>query len=401
MMTDFLIFLKFTLGLHLILAIQTSLPDSAQASDMCSILNPPQVAEVDKMKKIALIPAYEPDMKMIGLIKRLKNKDYDIIVVDDGSGKDFRHIFDQAEKNGAMVISHRANRGKGAAIKTALFYICLNYTAPYTVVTADADGQHMPEDVEAVCQKSSELRDTLILGSRHFDGDVPMRSRLGNTITRFVYSATSGAKIYDTQTGLRAFSDMLVPLLIDIPGSRYEYEMNVLMSFAKNRLPMCEVPIETVYIEDNRSSHFDTIRDSARIYKEILKFSGVSFISFLVDYGLFSLFMGLTGILTFSNILARVVSAAFNYTMNRKVVFKSAVSIKKSLTQYIALAVFILACNTAILSGLSYAGINTYIGKIITEVIMFFVSYTIQHSVIFKKKKQADARRMPAGKVAV
>ena len=163
---------------------------------------------------------------------------------------------------------------------------------------------------------------------------------------------------------------------------------------------MCEVPIETVYLENNSSSHFDTLRDSLRIYKEIFKFSAVSFLSFLLDYGLYTLFIGLTGVLTFSNILARIISAAFNCTMNRRLLFESNVSIKKSLTQYIALAIFILACNTAILSALAYAGVNVYAGKVITEVIMFFVSYTIQHKFIFIKKHHEKKGRSLVGKVA-
>ena len=352
------------------------------------------------MKKIALIPAYEPDDKMIDLIGQLHRMGYDVVVVDDGSGVDYHDTFRLAEKNDAIVITHRKNRGKGNAIKTGIFYICLNYTGSYTVVTVDADGQHTPSDVERICKKSAELRDTLILGSRQFEGNVPLRSRFGNSLTRFVYRATSGEKIYDTQTGLRAFSDELAPILLNVPGDRYEYEMNVLMYFAKQKLPMHELPIETIYIEENRSSHFNTIRDSVRIYKEILKFSGVSFLSFLLDYGLYTMFIGFTGVLTFSNILARILSASFNYTMNRRVVFESQVSVKKSLTKYVALAIFILACNTAILGGLAYIGVNVYIGKVITEVIMFFVSYTIQHKFIFLKKKKAGAKKTLAGKVA-
>ena len=352
------------------------------------------------MKKIALIPAYEPDMKMVSLADTLHCQGYEVVIVNDGSESSYDGVFELAKRKDTTVISYQKNRGKGNALKTGLSYICMNYKEPYVVVTVDADGQHRPEDIDRVVSESMSEPDSLIIGGRRFEGRVPLRSRIGNTITRFVYRASSGTDVFDTQTGLRAFTDRLINVMIDIPGERYEYEMNVLMHFAGEELSIKEIPIETVYLDENSSSHFDTIRDSIRIYKEILKFSGVSFASFLVDYGLYSVFMSVTGVLTFSNIFARILSAVFNYTMNKKLVFKSNVSIKKSLTQYIALAVFILACNTAILGGLAYAGLNVFVGKIITEIIMFFVSYTIQHKFVFKKSTSASKKVLP-GKVAV
>ncbi len=289
------------------------------------------------MKKIALIPAYEPDMRMVNLADTLYCMGYDVLIVNDGSSRDFYNVFELAKNNEATVISYQKNHGKGYAIKNGLSYICNNYESPYIVVTVDADGQHLPKDINRVASMAVSEPDSLIIGGRKFEGKVPLRSRFGNSITRFVYRTSSGTDVFDTQTGLRAFSDRLIMEMAAIPGERYEYEMNVLMHFANNNIPIKEIPIETVYLDENRSSHFDTIRDSIRIYKVILKFSGVSFASFLLDYGLYLIFMSLTGVLTFSNIFARILSAAFNYTMNKKIVFKSNVSIKKSLTQYIAL----------------------------------------------------------------
>ena len=344
------------------------------------------IEEVMNMKKIALIPAYEPDEKLTATIAALRKMGYEIIVVNDGSGASYDRIFHLSEIDGASVITHNTNRGKGAAIKTGLFYIKLHYDSPYTVVTVDADGQHRPDDVESVVQESKAYPDSLILGCRHFTGAVPLRSRLGNTITRFVYRLASGKSIYDTQTGLRAFSDSILPLLLDIPGDRYEYEMNTLMLFAKRGLPLREVAIETVYYPGNTSSHFDPLIDSARIYKEILKFSGVSFLSFLLDYMLYFIIISLSGSILLANLMARLVSAGFNYTINKKLVFKSDAKLSTSLTQYAALAIFIFTCNTLILSYLAKAGISVYIAKLMTEIIMFFVSYFIQHRFIFQRK---------------
>ena len=176
--------------------------------------------------------------------------------------------------------------------------------------------------------------------------------------------------------------------MLETDGERYEYEMNVLMVFAREKIPIKEVWIETVYLNDNSSSHFNTIKDSYRIYKEIIKFSGSSFLSFCLDYLLYCIFFAVTGILVFSNVAARVISAIFNYTLNRKVVFKSRTSLFKSALEYTVLSVFILLCNTLLLKAFNGMGLNGYLAKIPAEIIMFVVSWTIQRRFIFKSESK-------------
>lgn len=337
-------------------------------------------------KQIALIPAFEPDEALLKITEELKKRGLDVIVVDDGSGAYFADLFKEAEKT-ATVLRHEKNRGKGAAIRTGLQYISEHYAAPYTVVTADADGQHKAEDVMRVLQAAAEDDSVLVLGSRRFTGDVPARSRLGNTITRFVFRATSGVRVYDTQTGLRAFSHRLVDTLLAVGGDRYEYEMNVLMRFAREKRPIREVWIETVYLNDNASSHFNTVKDSFRIYREILKFSASSFVGFLTDYALYCLLFAWTGKLILSNVTARIVSATVNYTLNRKLVFRSKAPLVRSASQYAALAVAILIGNTCVLKGLALLGWNQYIAKIATEILFFALSWMVQRKIIFRRKE--------------
>ncbi len=337
--------------------------------------------------KIALIPAYEPDEKLINVASELYDKGFSVIIVDDGSGDKYKHVFEAASEYAQYVLVHEKNSGKGAALKTGLKYIYENFSSPYSVVTVDADGQHRSLDADNIWELSSRKKGTLILGGRRFTGKVPLRSRFGNTVTRFVFRALSGAKVYDTQTGLRAFSDDLIPYLLEIAGDRYEYEMNMLMRFAEDKLPIYEEEIETVYLDDNSSTHFNTIRDSFIIYKELLKFSGSSFIGFCVDYLMYCILLSVTGQLVFSNVAARIVSASVNYTLNRNVVFKSRASVIRSLLQYAALAVFILAINTFLLKFLTGLGLNRYLIKIPVEIIMFSLSWIIQHRVIFRNKR--------------
>ena len=372
---------------------------------------------------IALIPAYEPDVKILWLSEELREKGFDIVVVDDGSGPEYEQIFAELAE-GATVLTHAANRGKGAALRTGLEYINKYMAYSETVLTAsgavsvsgrdavivtvDADGQHLPDDVLRVAEIAASRRDALVLGSRALDKDVPVRSRFGNTITRHVYSAVTGVHVHDTQTGLRAFHRSMIPRLLDIEGDRYEYEINMLMTLASEGAPIIEERIETVYENNNSGSHFRTVRDSIRVYKEILKFSASSLVSFAIDYSMYALLLAVTGAagiangLIISNIGARLVSGTANYTMNKRLVFKSRTGFARSAAQYILLAAFILAGNTVVLSTLvGTIGLNRFAAKLITEVIFFAISWTVQKYVIFFREDSSDAEQENPSKLSV
>lgn len=361
---------------------------------------------------IALIPAYEPDEKMTDTIRELKAKGFDIVVVDDGSGSACEELFRKAEED-AVVLTHGTNRGKGAALKTGMEYIYryMSYSKAVktpggqmvttgkdaVIVTVDADGQHLAEDAFRVARIAEANRNTLVLGSRAFSGDVPTRSMVGNTITRHVYSLATGVSVHDTQTGLRAFGREMIPRLLEIKGERYEYEINMLLELAKSGTPIIEEEIETVYEDGNKSSHFRTVSDSFKIYKEILKFSASSLVSFLIDYVMYGILIALTAAaglshsLIISNIGARLVSSVVNYSINRKFVFNSNSNIPKSALQYFMLAAVILIGNTIVLSTLvNTMGIGSMPAKLITEIIFFFISWTVQKYLIFYREESAD-----------
>ncbi len=349
-------------------------------------------------KFIALIPAYKPGDGLIPLLEQLKSSNFTIVIVDDGSGENFASIFEKAKLYGT-VLTHEVNRGKGCALKTAYAYIQKTFSEDKLLVTVDADGQHRVEDALAICQLAEKHPASLVLGSRKLTGKVPFRSRFGNGLTRLIYRLSTGISVHDTQTGLRAFSVKFLEKMMTISGDRYEYEMNVLLTFAKERIPIMEHEIETIYLNNNESSHFHVLKDSYRVYKEILKFSASSFIGFLVDYVLYGVLLyftttfasawGLSAVqsLRISNIGARIVSASVNYTLNRKFVFKSNKSVVRSAFEYFALALVILIGNTFVLELLTESfGIPGMIAKILTELLFFLFSWSIQRCIIFRKK---------------
>ncbi|WP_455717167.1 GtrA family protein [Anaerosporobacter sp.] len=347
-------------------------------------------------KQIAIIiPAFDPDDKLLLLLEELTISLHNIklIVVNDGSKEETNEIFRKAEDY-SIVLTHSKNYGKGRAIKTALTYIQLNEPEDTIVVIADADGQHTVEDINKVAEAAGDDC-TLVLGSRSFVGNVPARSQFGNTLTRGIFRLATKVSVKDTQTGLRAFAYSMIPYLKSIEGDRYEYEMNVLLQCARDGIALKEVPIETIYLEGNQSSHFRVIKDSYRIYKEIIRFSCSSLLSFLIDYGMFSIWnvifgaLGMHQVIAMSNLGARFISSICNYTMNKKYVFKDKESVHSSAVKYFTLVVAILAMNTLLLMILVHTILpNPYAAKIIVEIIMFIVSYYVQKHFVFHNNRK-------------
>ena len=338
-----------------------------------------------------VIPAYQPDNKLIKLVEKIHDKsDFKILIIDDGSSPACQKIFDKASQY-ATILRHEVNQGKGHALKTAFQFI-KEQNSYGTVVTADADGQHKIWDIFRTANKASENPNKLILGVRAFTGKVPLRSRFGNSLTKALFKLQTGVGVTDTQTGLRAFTTNLIPFMLKIEGKRYEYEMNMLLEATKE-YEIVEVPIETVYINDNEASHFRPIRDGLMIYKNIFKFALSSLSSFVVDYIVYALAILFlptvpTGLRIFlANGLARVTSSIFNYSTNKKLVFKNEDSLVKTGLGYFGLAVGLFVLDTLLIR-LFYAvfGMNLLIVKIIVGILLFAVSWTVQKKFIFKER---------------
>lgn len=337
---------------------------------------------------VILIPAYEPSKKLIKLVCELIYVcDYDIVVVDDGSGENYRYIFDSISNLGCTVLTHEKNMGKGAALKTGFKYIQETNEATGGV-TADCDGQHLTKDIINVAEAIKEHKNYVVLGTRRFVGKVPFRSRFGNSVTRAVFTFASGVKVYDTQTGLRGFSIDMLPWLCDIPGDRFEYEMNMLLETLPAGYSFYEINIDTVYHEQNQSSHFHPLKDSFRIYLPIIKFSMSSILSGVIDFLLLAVLQLYTSNLFLSVIGARLCSASFNYTINRIYVFSKFkdASIKRSLPRYFILAAFIMLVNYGVIDiYYSLLGLSLFLAKILTEVTIFLFSYWAQRRFVFSK----------------
>lgn len=356
------------------------------------------------MKATVILPSLNPDEKMVNTVKGLLSEGFnDIVVVDDGSAEGHKKYFEEVRGlEGVEVLTHEVNKGKGRAMKTAFEYIVKNRNDISGVVTVDGDGQHLPKDIRNCVEAMEKEQDKVVLGVRNFSGpEVPPRSKFGNNLTKAVFRFACGIKISDTQTGLRAIPFKYLPIMIDIEGERYEYETNQLLIIKQQNIKMHEVVIDTVYIDDNSSSHFNPIKDSIKIYKVIFKFIASSLTSFLVDAILFTIINIILGSdsinmepelrLLIATGGARLISSLVNYTMNRKVVFESKESVGGSMLRYYILCV----CQAAVSYGLVYLFADVLFSvevrlvetliKFVVDMFLFFISFQIQQRWVFKK----------------
>lgn len=337
---------------------------------------------------IVLIPAYEPTERLPDLVDdlRLARADLEIVVVDDGSGSAYADVFDRATSAGATVLHHERNLGKGAALKTGFAHLEPRADAP-SIVTADADGQHTVHDILAVADEVSASRESeMVLGCRSFDSaDVPLRSRVGNAISRYLFSAAAGFTVSDTQTGLRGFPHAMLSWLRTLPGERFEYEQNMLLRARRAGWNTTEVPIETVYLDHNSSSHFRPVRDSALVLWPVLLFACSSFVGFLIDTAFVVLLTALTGMLVPAIIGARVISATANFAINRRFVFqqRDPNRLHAQVIRYGLLAVALLVSNIVWMTALVSWGVPLLVAKITTEIVLFITSYGTQKALVF------------------
>ena len=351
---------------------------------------------MESLKQIAvLIPAYKPDERLLSLAEELLKQDFfEVLIIDDGSGAPYAHIFAKLESMGCRVATHAINMGKGRALKNGINDLLARACEIRGVVTADADGQHLVKDIRRVSEALLKSDNTIVLGKRRFVGKVPLKSRFGNAITRNVFNFVSGQKIFDTQTGLRGLPAAALPALLALGGERYEYEMNMLLEASSLGLKLSEVEIETVYYNGNSGSHFNTVKDSWRIYRLIIMFGGSSLISFLIDYALYALFVTLIPMqrsewltnVVIATIAARIISSAVNFLINRNVIFAKGKkqNLRRHLVGYYLLAACILVVNSILITWFVSLGVNEYLAKLPVEAIMFFVSFLMQKRVVFK-----------------
>jgi len=343
---------------------------------------------------VGIVPSYQPDEKLAMTVAGCLAACADLcrlIVVDDGSGCDYKKVFDALPGLGERVeVLHLGvNSGMGGAIKAGLQHALYAYPEASGFVTFDADGQHHPEDVANVIARFRSDESAFVIGCRNYHDtslNIPLRSKFGNRVTEFVFRACSGVHLSDTQSGLRCYPRHVAELCTQIEKCRYEFQLEALL-LSVERVKCVQVPIRTIYEDGNRRSHFRPVRDSLRIYSVFLRFVGSSLMCSALDYVIFAGAYLVFGRVFASLAVARVVSVLANFVFNKRAVFRAHGHVAYELAMFLFLAVMLF--------GMSYVGVmllkdrfgmTPLLSKILVESVLFVCSFLFQRFCVFCRK---------------
>ncbi|OJW52592.1 MAG: hypothetical protein BGO67_06570 [Alphaproteobacteria bacterium 41-28] len=340
-----------------------------------------------------VVPAFKPNHNLIVLLQELREKsDKPIFVIDDGSTD--KSILKNAifSNKKITLLKHAENLGKGAALKTAFNHILANYPYMTGCITVDADGQHSVDDVIALSVLNGR-NNQLVLGVRDFgfnNKNIPLKSRIGNLLTRCIWGLITFKMITDTQTGLRKIPARLMRECLHITANRYDFEMEMLLKAQNIGMKISEMPISTIYIDDNKESHFNPVFDSLKIYFIIFRFCLSSLFSYFLDCLLFSIFIIMFSISASSSfILARIISGFFNYNINKNLVFNIKNNKKPIILKYIFILLVNLYLGFVFINNIEFYGYNVFYAKIMAEFVLFFFNFFLQKEWVFKKTMDA------------
>lgn len=347
------------------------------------------------MEICLIIPAYEPDQTLLGVLDgilemqpRQTDVGLNILVVNDGSCSDisllvFNRI--KTEFPDVHLLNLENNLGKGGALKAGFQFIEKNITEVQWVVTADADGQHLPEDIWRLLNAGKNNVE-FALGVRTFDTDMPFRSYVGNVLTRKLFEFINGLNISDTQTGLRGFRKKWLKKLQAIPFDGYDFEIDALTQMVKIIEPI-QIPIKRVYEPGNPSSHFRPLLDSLKIYAVMLRHIMVVFSATVAEFAIYS-WMVIAGVpLSMALVIGRTLATIILFWFARNFVFKSKGNYKLEALRYVTLVLINLLLLWLLIKSLKHAfGLNYIFGMVIGYCLLFFLNFLVQQYIVFRNK---------------
>ena len=217
------------------------------------------------MSRFAIIPAYNEEKNIEEVIKKVSKLGINPIVVDDGSTD---NTFNICDNNGAIVIRHDTNKGKGEAIKSGFDYLIKNHPEFTHLVIMDADMQYHPEEALAILNTLENNNSDLVMGHRYWE-NVPFRHRLGNFVWRNAFNILFGTTLKDTNCGMMGLNRDAVEKLKDHILGGYIVDNSILIGAVKNSLKIDQTPVKVNY--HRKSKVFRGVRVVLGVLLYILK----------------------------------------------------------------------------------------------------------------------------------
>jgi putative flippase GtrA len=292
-----------------------------------------------------VIPAYRPPDRLLDLARQISQSFALVVIVDDGSGADFREVFARAaDLPGVDILRHATNLGGGVAIKTGINHALASLPGLLGVVTAEPDAE--PADIERVAQSLLAHPDSLV-----------------QPAADSVLHALTGR---DSQTGLRGIPAGFAPSVLQIEANGPEFDLELQMAARRSGVPLVEESVRTA------PSRFNPLLESTKLYFLLPRFAAVALATALLDNLIFIQALHRGWPMLWSLALARGFGVAFSYPLARRAVFRSRQRHARLLPKYLMLAL----ANAAV----AYASAP---GQLLVESLLFLVNFAILRLFIF------------------
>lgn len=222
--------------------------------------------EICSVKKIcAILPSYNEEKNIPGVIKGVLKNNIDVVVVDDGSVDGTSEL---AKRNGAVVIRHDRKKGKGTSLKDGLTWATSN--AYDYIITIDSDGQHNPQEIPLFIKKAdADAKVGVVIGNRLLNPkNMPFVRFCTNKFMSYLISTLCKQDIPDTQCGYKLIKKDVLKV-ISIKARKFEIESELLVKTARAGFKISSIPIESIYAEEK--SKIDPFIDTIRFIKFLVK----------------------------------------------------------------------------------------------------------------------------------
>lgn len=344
------------------------------------------------MTVAVIIPAFNPAEFLLDFAKSITEQGLkNIIIVNDGSSKDFNLLFKKLEDAGCAVVNHKENLGKGASLKTGIKAAMERYPDLDGCITAEANDQHTAGDLMKIYKAMESRPGELIMGVRSFTKDnSSLKFRTSFFFSKLYFHIVTKTWHKDTRTVLRGIPKEMFPLALSTEGERYEYELNFFINAVQNGCPYYNQPVES-NLNKNHVSHFRPFRDTILLFKTPIKFAASSLSCYIIEltaFSLLSIFLfskNALGILI-STVIARVISGAVNFTLNKKWSFQNNKKWTGQFLKYAVLFVCQMTLSWLLVTLLSSLPAPITIIKAGVDLVLFALNYLVQKNWVFKTK---------------
>lgn len=342
------------------------------------------------MNVVILIPAHNPHAGFVELLRELAVEDVRrVVVVNDGSRQDRRWIFERiAGLQNVTLLEHAGNKGRGAALKTGVAHVLLDYPDAVGVVTADCDGRHSVRDIMAVTREVAEGNGVPVLGTMTTDRERPLPERIGNRVIRLTMKTFYSLDLEDAWAGLRGIPMVLVRDLSDIPHNRNEFEIEMLLEWKAKGLSIVEIPIDAASAPGDSSTQFSMLLDSMRVYFVLYRYVFVSLVTAAADILVFLLAHPMLNSVLATTYCSRLAALGINYFLARRFVFCSEEAILRTFLRYAMLVAASGFTSAALVQYLlSVPGINILSAKVASDLLLYVAIFLIQRDLVFVEKE--------------